>query len=91
MFEEPTTFAAAVTRFVNASSPVTGFDVRTFAKALDLGPPIAGNFFRTGPAGGSNSSNKNEESSARGGARADVGAVALGVSAVAAALGASLF
>ena len=94
LFDQPATFAAAVPRFVNASSPITGFDVRAFAKALDLGAPIAGNFFLTGPVGGSNSSStsttKSGKSSARGSADVHVGAIAFGVSVAAAAFGSTL-
>ena len=92
---KPATFDAQVSRLVNASSPITNFDVRSFAKSLGLGAPVAGNFFSTGPVGGSNSSSsssstKNGKSAAVAGVQVHFGALATAVSVVGAMLGAAL-
>ena len=34
---------------VNSSTPRNNFNITTFAQAVDLGDPIAGNFFLVGP------------------------------------------
>ncbi|KAI0832580.1 phosphatidylethanolamine-binding protein [Trametes gibbosa] len=49
LFVQPANFTSAVGQFLNASTPISNFNISLFAQELGLGSPIAGNFFFTGP------------------------------------------
>ncbi|TFK93685.1 PEBP-like protein [Polyporus arcularius HHB13444] len=53
LYVQPENFDIEVSRFVNASTPIFGFNVSVFAQELGLGSPVAGNFFIAGPASNS--------------------------------------
>ncbi|KAK7061879.1 PEBP-like protein [Favolaschia claudopus] len=42
-------FSSKAPSLVNASTPITGFNISTLSEALGLGAPFAGTFFLTGP------------------------------------------
>ncbi|PIL37295.1 hypothetical protein GSI_00988 [Ganoderma sinense ZZ0214-1] len=49
LFVQPANFSQVVPGIVNASTPISGFNISTFAAQTGLGSPVAGNFFLTGP------------------------------------------
>ncbi|KIK63784.1 hypothetical protein GYMLUDRAFT_222130 [Collybiopsis luxurians FD-317 M1] len=53
LYIQPSNFREAASALVNASTPITGFNLTSFAEAVGLGEPIAGNFFFEGPFNGS--------------------------------------
>ncbi|RDX57157.1 PEBP-like protein [Lentinus brumalis] len=53
LYVQPEKFDTEVSRFVNASTPIFGFNVSVFAQELGLGIPVAGNFFFAGQASNS--------------------------------------
>ena len=52
VYVQPDHFADTASALANASSPITNFNLTTFATSAQLGNPIAGTFFLMGPAGG---------------------------------------
>ncbi|KLO14881.1 PEBP-like protein [Schizopora paradoxa] len=55
LFTQPTNFTtAAASAFVNASTPITNFNISVFAAEMGLGNPIGGSFMKVGPAPSSN-------------------------------------
>ena len=46
---QPANFSQVVPGIVNASTPISGFNISAFAAQSGLGSPVAGNFFFTGP------------------------------------------
>ncbi|EIW61216.1 PEBP-like protein, partial [Trametes versicolor FP-101664 SS1] len=49
LFVQPANFTTVASQFVNASTPISNFNISLFAEQVGLGSPIAGNFFLTGP------------------------------------------
>ncbi|TBU58402.1 phosphatidylethanolamine-binding protein [Dichomitus squalens] len=49
LFVQPANFSQVAPNFVNASTPVSNFNISLFAVEAGLGSPVAGNFFLTGP------------------------------------------
>ncbi|KAI0272567.1 phosphatidylethanolamine-binding protein [Gloeopeniophorella convolvens] len=49
LFVQPDGFLDAAAALVNSSTPITNFNISSFASQTGLGAPIAGNFFLTGP------------------------------------------
>ncbi|KAI0677394.1 phosphatidylethanolamine-binding protein [Trametes maxima] len=66
LFVQPANFTTVAPTFVNASTPISNFNVSLFAQEVGLGSPIAGNFFFTGP--DSNSTNSTNSTSTASGA-----------------------
>ena len=56
VYVQPDHFGDTASALANASSPITNFNITTFATSAQLGDPIAGTFFLEGPAGGTNTS-----------------------------------
>ncbi|KAI0719403.1 phosphatidylethanolamine-binding protein [Cerioporus squamosus] len=63
LYVQPENFDASVPRFVNASTPIFGFNISVFAQELGLGSPIAGNFFTAGPISNSSANSSSATSS----------------------------
>ncbi|KAI0375795.1 PEBP-like protein [Pilatotrama ljubarskyi] len=49
LFLQPSNFTSVASQFVNASTPISNFNISLFAQEVGLGSPVAGNFFLTGP------------------------------------------
>jgi hypothetical protein len=49
IFVQPQDFVSKAKSLVTASTPLTGFDLKSFMKATGLGDPIGGTFWFTGP------------------------------------------
>ena len=49
LFVQPANFSQVAPGLVNASTPISGFNISAFAAQTGLGSPVAGNFFLTGP------------------------------------------
>ncbi|KAF8238896.1 PEBP-like protein, partial [Tricholoma matsutake] len=49
VYDQPATFNAQASSFVNATTSRQHFNLTTFASVVNLGTPIAGNFFLVGP------------------------------------------
>ncbi|KAI0750957.1 phosphatidylethanolamine-binding protein [Daedaleopsis nitida] len=49
LFVQPANFSDVVPSILNASTPISNFNISAFAEQTGLGSPIAGNFFLTGP------------------------------------------
>ncbi|KAL1944310.1 hypothetical protein VTO73DRAFT_3495 [Trametes versicolor] len=57
LFVQPANFTTVASQFVNASTPISNFNISLFAEQVGLGSPIAGNFFLTGPDANSTATN----------------------------------
>ncbi|KAI0638337.1 phosphatidylethanolamine-binding protein [Trametes polyzona] len=68
LFVQPANFTAVASRFVNASTPISNFNISLFAQEVGLGSPIAGNFFLTGPDSNSTNSTSGGNSTGTGSA-----------------------
>ena len=55
VYIQPKRFADTASALANASSPLTNFNLMTFATSAQLGNPIAGTFFLLGPSTETNS------------------------------------
>ncbi|KAJ3993530.1 phosphatidylethanolamine-binding protein [Lentinula boryana] len=60
-FIQPADFNSTAPKLVNASTPRNNFNLTTFGEAVNLGSPIAGTYFLTGPS--SNSTNSSATTS----------------------------
>jgi phosphatidylethanolamine-binding protein (PEBP) family uncharacterized protein len=56
LYVQPSGFQQNASILVNASTPITGFNLTSFVETVGLGSPLAGTFFFEGPFNGSTSS-----------------------------------
>lgn len=49
LYIQPSGFQQTASALINTSTPITGFNLSSFAEAVGLGTPIAGTFFYEGP------------------------------------------
>ncbi|KAJ4479326.1 phosphatidylethanolamine-binding protein [Lentinula aciculospora] len=61
-FIQPADFNSTAPELVNASTPRNNFNLTTFGEAVNLGSPIAGTYFLTGPSSNSTTSNSTASS-----------------------------
>ncbi|KAJ3775485.1 phosphatidylethanolamine-binding protein [Lentinula raphanica] len=65
-FIQPADFNSTAPGLVNASTPRNNFNLTTFGEAVNLGSPIAGTYFLTGPSNSTNSSGTSSSTSPSG-------------------------